>query len=176
MKTVSEILGIKEPMEVTSEDEATDKDIKQASSYNVDGNTVQTEIIETQEEVEQEPVRINDDIVRIEESNNDIDVLIREGLKAVRETFSYSDGLEPRSKTRALEVASMLMKETTRAIKHKQDFGLDMIKTKVETSKLSNQQQPSSTQINNIYTDRETMLKMLKNRSSEQDPESDDIK
>jgi hypothetical protein len=168
-KTVSEILGIENALSQEDlEKEAEER--KTVTEYEIDDQKVTTEIVEASETSPEngQALEVGSDIDRINEANDAIDVLIKEGLKAVRETISFSDGLEPRSKNRALEVAANLMSETTRAIKHKQDFGLNLIKTKMEVSKHTNNSIDNgggSVNINNYYGDRETLLRQIKSEN-----------
>lgn len=103
---------------------------------------------------------------RIVSGEKDLDDLIRDGRAAFVELLEKANDAEPRYKARTVEVAGGLMKTVLDAIKHKQDFAHEGKKFKLEAMK---HQAPSTstTQINNIYTDRESIMKMFEEPGAE---------
>lgn len=101
---------------------------------------------------------INDTDHIIAKANADLDEIISHGMIAIRDTFEKADDWRPSDANRAREVGAAIMKATIDAIKQKQDSAIKMLGKKTDT--------PSVQNTTNIFADRNTILKMLRDARS----------
>lgn len=94
----------------------------------------------------------------LERGTAELDAIVRQGLTAMRETFEKAGDWKPSDANRAREVGAQIMKATIDAIKQKQDVAARAMERRTRTA----QPAPAATSTTNIFTDRNTVLRLLR--------------
>lgn len=106
---------------------------------------------------------------RIHEGDITIDTIIKDGRTAFLTIFDAAENMDPRYRSRMMEVAGSYLKTALEATINKQRISRDVRRDK-KKEQINSIVPTSSTTIKNIFTDRETALKMLD--ESENDDET----
>jgi hypothetical protein len=116
--------------------------------------------------VEERPISTKTDVAPpsddkiINEANKDLDVIINQGIVAMKEAFTKASDWKPSDQNRSREVGAALMAATLGAIAQKQKVALKRIDQRAK-----NLDKPASglsgNSITNVFADRSLVLEMI---------------
>lgn len=114
----------------------------------------------------------------IHEANKDLDVIINQGIVAMKEAFTKASDWKPSDQNRSREVGAALMSATISAISQKQKVALKRIDQRSKNVDKPTAQQSSSNSITNIFADRSLIMRMIEDHGlvemlTEQDASKD---
>ena len=116
--------------------------------------------------VEERPISMKTDVAPptddkvLNEANKDLDVIISQGIVAMKEAFTKASDWKPSDQNRSREVGAALMAATISAISQKQKVALKRIDQRAKNSdKSPSGSAPNS--ITNVFADRSLVLEMI---------------
>lgn len=113
----------------------------------------------------------------IHEANKDLDVIINQGIVAMKEAFTKASDWKPSDQNRSREVGAALMSATISAIAQKQKVALKRIDQRSKNVDKPSAQQ-SANSVTNIFADRSLIMRMIEDHGlvemlTEQDASKD---
>lgn len=159
MKKIAESLGMAEP-EIdygSGSYEAGDKEVTTLSEIALEGVPQVSE-----EETEYEEARLK-------KADEDVDYIVQEAKATAREIIELSADMDPRYQARSREVGAAYLKIALEGANKKQQHVLERRKDRRDKAVMGTPGTVSSTQINNIYGNREEILRALRKENKEDD-------
>ena len=96
------------------------------------------------------------------EGEKQLEMLIEKGMGMFTELYEELPAIDPKYRSRHLEITALIMGNTLDAIKHKTKFQIDRTKQRMDQASFSDSAKGTTIETANFYGSREEVMRMIK--------------